>query len=455
MDESIHKKQFSGRFLMYKCNVCGNQTVKWMGRCPDCGKWDTLEEVVEDKGSKRLKAKGIKPVKLSDISTHEKDRIKTNIGEFDRVVGGGIVPGSIVLISGEPGIGKSTLLLTLTGILSEHIDVMYISGEESKNQIKIRAKRLDLENKNIDIISDTDVDGIINTISENNPDLVVIDSIQTMNIQGSGGVPGSVSTIREVTSNLIRIGKKRDITVLIVGHITKSGNIAGPMTLEHMVDTVLFMEGDKTHSFRLLRSEKNRFGSTDEVGIFNMDEKGLQEVKNPSKFLISEREENTSGSVVVPTVEGTRPLMIEIQSLVIPTRFSYPQRVAQGFPDRKLNLLMAVIQKRLNLEMSDFDVYCNIAGGMSIFEPSIDLGIIISIISSLLEESVTEGLCMVGEVGLSGEIRAVPSLSSRIKEAERIGFNKILVPERNRDFKADINVMPVKNISQAKEICQL
>ena len=429
--------------------------MKWMGKCPECKSWETFKETIETKKSKSKKNKTLKPKYLSEVSVKEEGRFKTGISEFDRVMGGGVVSGSMVLVSGDPGIGKSTLLLMISGVLSRSLKVLYVSGEESLNQIKMRAERLDLGDEKLLTISETDIGSIISLVKYEKPDVVIIDSIQTMALSDSGGVPGSVSLVREITSELMEIAKKNDITVFVVGHITKSGNIAGPMTLEHMVDVVLFMEGDDAHSFRLLRSKKNRFGSTDEVGIFDMDEKGLKEVPNPSLYLISGKEKKASGSVITPTIEGTRPIMVEIQALVIPTRFSYPQRVARGFNERKLDLLMAVFQKRLMMDMSGYDIYCNIAGGMNVFEPSIDLGVIMAILSSLLEKPIGDDLCMVGEVGLSGEVRAVPFITSRIKEASKIGFKRIIVPERAGDFKSDIEVLKVSNVARAKEICEL
>jgi DNA repair protein RadA/Sms len=440
---------------MFICNNCGYKTLKWMGRCPECKTWDSFIEEVEKRKTKSSKVKALSPKSLSDISIKDEERQKTGIAEFDRVVGGGIVTGSLILISGDPGIGKSTLLLMVSGILSRSFKVLYISGEESLSQIKMRAKRLGLGEEKILIISETDIESILSLIKSEHPEIVVIDSIQAMSLPDGSGIPGSVSLVREITSELMEIGKKNNITVFIVGHITKSGNIAGPMTLEHMVDTVLFMEGDNTHSFRLLRSKKNRFGPTNEVGIFDMDEKGLKEVPNPSLYLISGKENKSSGSVITPTIEGTRPLMVEIQALVIPTRFSYPQRVASGFNERKLDLLMAVLQKRLMMDMSGYDVFCNIAGGMNIFEPSIDLGVILSIVSSLLDKPISDDLCMVGEVGLSGEIRGVPFLASRVQEAGRIGFERIIIPGKAGNFKSDIELLKVKNVAEAKEMCGL
>ncbi|MEA1912526.1 MAG: DNA repair protein RadA [candidate division WOR-3 bacterium] len=440
---------------MYKCRECGYKTLKWMGRCPECGTWDSFEEIREEKESRTKKRKVLKPQLLSEISTEKKERIETGVLEFDRVIGGGIVPGSLVLISGDPGIGKSTLLLMLSGVLAKSMKILYVSGEESISQLRLRAERVGIGKEKILILSETNIEDILSFIQEEFPDIVIIDSIQTMTLSEGNGIPGSVSMVRGITAMVMEIAKKKNITVFLVGHITKSGNIAGPMALEHMVDAVLFMEGDKTHSFRLLRSKKNRFGSTDEVGIFEMDEKGLKEVKNPSRYLISGKEKNSSGSVIIPTIEGTRPLLIEVQALVIPTRFSYPQRIAQGFHERKLDLLIAVIQKRLMIDMNNYDVYCNIAGGMSIFEPSIDLGIIISILSSLFEKPVSDQLCMVGEVGLSGEVRGVPYIVSRIQEASRIGFKKIIVPDKGVEVKSEIEVLKISNIIQAKEICGL
>jgi len=440
---------------MFICGNCGYKTLKWMGRCPECKSWDSLEETVENKKSKSLITKTLKPKKLSEINIEEEERFTTGIKEFDRVVGGGVVSGSLVLISGEPGIGKSTLLLMVSGFLSRSFKVLYVSGEESQSQIKMRAKRLGLGEEKLLTVSETNIESILSLVKSEKPKMVVIDSIQTMALSNGNGITGSVSLVREITSELMEVAKKNNVTVFIVGHITKSGNIAGPMTLEHIVDAVLFMEGDSTHSFRLLRSKKNRFGSTNEVGIFDMDEKGLKEVSNPSLYLISGKEKKSSGSVITPTVEGTRPLMVEIQALVAPTRFSYPQRVARGFNERKLDLLMAVLQKRLMIDMSGYDVYCNIAGGMNVFEPSIDLGVILSILSSLLEKPISDDLCMVGEVGLSGEIRGVPFLASRVQEASRIGFKRIIVPDKGGSISSDIKLLKVSNVAQAKEICKL
>lgn len=440
---------------MFLCQNCGYKTLKWMGKCPECKSWDSLEEIVEKKRSKSKKSKVLNPIYLSELSVKEEGRFATGISEFDRVVGGGVVSGSLVLISGDPGIGKSTLLLMVSGILSRSFKVLYVSGEESLNQIKMRAERLGLGEEKLLIVSETNIESILELIKSERPDVIVVDSIQTMTLADRSGIPGSVSLVREITSELMEIAKKNNITVFIVGHITKSGNIAGPMTLEHMVDVVLFMEGDNTHSFRLLRSMKNRFGSTNEVGIFDMDERGLKEVPNPSLYLISGKEKRSSGSVITPTVEGTRALMVEIQALVIPTRFSYPQRVARGFNERKLDLLMAVFQKRLMMDMSGYDVYCNIAGGMNVFEPSIDLGVILAILSSLLEKPIRDDLCVVGEVGLSGEVRGVPFVTSRVKEARKIGFKKIIIPDKTGNFKSGIDVLKVSNVAQAKEFCEL
>ncbi|MEO0292664.1 MAG: DNA repair protein RadA [candidate division WOR-3 bacterium] len=441
---------------MFICSECGFKSLKWFGRCPQCKNWETFLEVEEKKEEKVKSIKALTPKFLGEISIREEERIKTGISEFDRVVGGGIVLGSLILLSGDPGIGKSTLLLMICGALSKIWKVLYVSGEESLGQVKMRAERLGLGKEKILMVSETDIESIFSLINKERPNLVVIDSIQVMSFQDGRGIPGSVSLVREITSGLVEIAKKNNITIFIVGHITKSGNIAGPMTLEHMVDTVLFMEGESTHSFRLLRSRKNRFGPTNEIGIFDMDEKGLKEVPNPSLYLISGKEEKASGSVITPTVEGTRPLLVEIQALVIPTRFSYPQRIARGFNERKLDLLLAVLQKRLMIEMGGYDVYCNIAGGINIFEPSIDLGIIISILSSLLDKPISSSLCVVGEVGLAGEVRAVPFIPSRIQEAKRIGFKKMIIPSKAGDLKSEeIELLKVNNINEAKEFCGL
>jgi DNA repair protein RadA/Sms len=439
---------------MFKCKECGYRTLKWLGKCPECGSWESFIKEKKEK-TKSSKISYVKPQYINEIKTAGKERINTSILEFDRVIGGGVVSGSIILVSGEPGIGKSTLLLTISGILSRKKKVIYISGEESISQVRLRAERIGVLKDKILILSETDILSILACINAETPEIVIIDSVQALSSGDTDGIPGSVSMVREIASELIEVAKKNDITIFLVGHITKSGNIAGPKTLEHMVDTVLFMEGDRTHSFRLLRSKKNRFGSTNEVGIFDMDEEGLKEVKNPSEYLISGKQKSSPGSIVIPTIEGTRTIMIEAQALVIPTRFAYPQRVAQGFSERRLDLLVAVIQKRLNMDMSNFDIFCNIAGGMSILEPSIDLGVVLSVISSLLDKPIKDELCVVGEVGLSGEIRGVPYISSRIQEAKRMGFKKIITPPNVTDRTKDIEVIKVSNISQAKEICEL
>lgn len=439
---------------MYKCSECGYKTLKWMGKCPECNAWDSFLKEEEITIKSKL-PKDVKVQYLSKISEKRKERVSTGLSEFDRVMGGGVVPGSVILVSGEPGIGKSTLLLTVSGILSRVKKVLYISGEESVSQVRLRAERIGVLEDKILILSETNILYILSCIQDEKPDIVIIDSVQALSSPDNAGIPGSVNMVREITSEIMEVAKKHDITVFLVGHITKSGNIAGPKTLEHIVDTVLFMEGDKTHSFRLLRSQKNRFGSTNEVGIFDMDEKGLKEVKNPSEYLISGKQENSSGSVIIPTIEGMRTIMVEAQALVIQTRFSYPLRVAQGFAGRRLDLLIAVIQKRLNIDMSNYDIFCNIAGGMSVLEPSIDLGVILSIISSLHDKPISDRLCAVGEVGLSGEVRGVPYISSRIEEAERMGFRKVLTPNNVAKKNTEIEVIKVSNISKAKEICKL
>lgn len=440
---------------MFKCKECGYRTLKWLGKCPECNSWDSFVEEEERYKRKSTTLSDIKPQYLNEIKAKGKERVSTGLLEFDRVIGGGVVIGSIVLVSGEPGIGKSTLLLTISGILSREKKVIYISGEESISQIRLHADRIGILEDKILILSEMNILAILSCIESENPDIVIIDSVQAVSTPDGNGMPGSISVVREIASAIIEVAKKKDITIFLVGHITKSGNIAGPKTLEHMVDTVLFMEGDRTHSFRLLRCKKNRFGSTNEVGIFDMDEKGLKEVKNPSLYLISGKQENSSGSVIIPTVEGSRTIMVETQALVIPMRFSYPGRVAQGFNERRLDLLVAVIQKRLNMNMSNYDIFCNIAGGMSVLEPSIDLGVILSIISSLLDKPISDELCVVGEVGLSGEVRGVPYISSRIHEAKRMGFKRIVTPDNATDENKDINVIKVSNISQAKDICGL
>ena len=421
---------------LFFCQNCGYESAKWMGQCPACKEWNTfVEETVVStssgigslaKGDGRKRAEAHK---LTDISMNEEEKLLTHIGELDRVLGGGIVPGSLTLVGGDPGIGKSTLLLQVCRELSrEHHKVLYISGEESLKQIKIRANRMGEFSEDLLLLCETNLTLIEETIRQIEPEVVIIDSIQTMYNENVSAAPGSVSQVRESNGVLMQLAKGMGVSIFIVGHVTKEGTVAGPRVLEHMVDTVLYFEGDRHASYRILRGVKNRFGSTNEIGVFEMRENGLEEVKNPSEYMINGRPEGASGSVVVCSIEGTRPILIEIQALVCPTNFGFPRRQATGTDFNRLNLLMAVLEKRLCLQMSNCDAYVNIAGGMKITEPAIDLGIAMAVVSSFKNRPIDEKTIVFGEIGLSGEVRAVNMAEQRIMEAKKLGFTTCVMP---------------------------
>ncbi|MCD6399958.1 DNA repair protein RadA [candidate division WOR-3 bacterium] len=437
---------------IYVCQNCGYESPKWLGRCPNCGEWNTFVEEVRG-GTKRNPSRVSVRVKaLENIGIENKERIRTGIDEFDRVMGGGIVEGSVILIGGEPGIGKSTIILMISGILAnKDLKILYVSGEESASQIKLRAERLNISSSNLFLLPETDLDVILNTVEENTPDILIVDSIQTTYASYIDSPTGSVSQVRECTSQIMRLAKVSNITTFIVGHITKSGAIAGPKTLEHMVDTVLYLEGDSNHMFRILRTAKNRFGSTNEIGIFEMVEEGLREVKNPSGYLIETRVKGASGSIIVPTIEGTRPFLVEAQSLVSTSRFAVPQRVSTGVDYKRLNMLIAITEKRLGIGIGGFDVFTNIVGGIKITEPGIDLGITLSLISSFLDRPIPSDTVAVGEVGLLGEVRAVNMLDKRVQEAEKMGFKRIIIPRQKVVNDLRIKIVKVKNLLEAKE----
>ena len=445
------------------CQNCGYESAKWMGQCPACREWNTfVEEPMAAKtpaGNQGLgshSAAGRKPVHLTEISTGKEERIPTGIGELDRVLGGGIVPGSLTLVGGDPGIGKSTLLLQVCRMLSTagH-QVLYISGEESLRQIKLRAVRIGEFNENLSLLCETNLDIIRAVMEKEKPEIAVIDSIQTMYNEEVSSAPGSVSQVRESTNVLMQIAKGMGISIFIVGHVTKDGNVAGPRVLEHMVDTVLYFEGDRHASYRILRGVKNRFGSTNEIGVFEMQTEGLVEVKNPSEYMLNGRPEGASGSVVACSMEGTRPILIEIQALVSPTSFQMPRRTAVGIDYNRVNLLMAVLEKRVGLQLGGCDAYVNLAGGMKLGEPAIDLGIIMAIASSYKNRPILEDTIIFGEVGLVGEVRAVSGGEARIKEAQKLGFKRCILPQANVDqikVQTDMRLVGVSNVMEALDL---
>ena len=440
---------------VYYCQNCGHEESKWLGQCPMCKEWNTFaeEKIASTESARQSEGKQVQAVTLSSVATDENERMKTSIAELDRVLGGGIVPGSLVLVGGDPGIGKSTLLLQVCQKLSAMSKkVLYISGEESLKQIKLRANRMGTFSDNLFLLCETSLKLIQNAIEREKPDVVVIDSIQTMYNEEIGSAPGSVSQVRESTNVFMQLAKGLNIAIFIVGHVTKEGTVAGPRVLEHMVDTVLYFEGDRHASYRILRGVKNRFGSTNEIGVFEMRKEGLVEVENPSEFMLSGKPENASGSVVACAMEGTRPMLMEIQALVCKTNFGMPRRTAAGIDFNRVNLLMAVLEKRVGLPLSSYDAYVNIAGGIRMNEPAVDLGIVMAIASSYKNRPVSEETIVFGEVGLSGEVRAVTMPEQRVAEAKKLGFKACIVPEVSLKTigKIDgIEVIGVKSVNQA------
>lgn len=441
----------------FECMACGYQSPKWMGKCPNCGAWNQMEEVIEhkQKGPKNAISESQsdnKVEKLKDITKESVPRNHTQMKELDRVLGGGIVPGSLILIGGDPGIGKSTLLLQVCAMLSQNHPVLYISGEESVRQTKLRADRLLEDAGELDVYAETNLQIIHETVKRSKPKFLVIDSIQTIFHPEVTSAPGSVSQVRECTQELMRIAKQMNIATFIVGHVTKEGQIAGPRLLEHMVDTVLYFEGDTHHSYRILRAVKNRFGSTNEMGIFEMKNTGLKEVLNPSEMFLEERTKNVAGSTIVATMEGTRPLLVEVQSLVTPTSFHNPRRMASGVDHNRLNLLMAVLEKKQGYLLQQQDAYVKVAGGVKLDEPAVDLSVIVSIASSYNDKPTRGDDCFIGEVGLTGEVRRVARIEQRVQEAEKLGFKRVIIPKNNIggwDFPGNIEVIGVTNINEA------
>lgn len=447
-----------GKKSVFFCQNCGHEENKWLGQCPMCKEWNTfVEEAVSVTKSSTVKpSKEAEIVALKDIETNNEDRIFTRIKELDRVLGGGIVPGSLVLVGGDPGIGKSTLLLQVCQKLCEEKkQVLYISGEESLKQIKLRANRMGEFKEELYLLCETNLEVIRSVIEKRKPDIVVIDSIQTMYSEEVASAPGSVSQVRESTNVFMQLAKGLGISIFIVGHVTKEGTVAGPRVLEHMVDTVLYFEGDRHASYRILRGVKNRFGSTNEIGVFEMRQNGLVEVENPSEFMLNGKPEHASGSVVACSIEGTRPILIEIQALVCNSNFGMPRRTAAGTDYNRVNLLMAVLEKRVGLHLSNYDAYVNIAGGVKMNEPAIDLGIVMAIVSSYKNKAIDEKTIVFGEVGLSGEVRAVSMPEQRVAEAKKLGFETCIIPEVSKDMVKDIQgikVIGVKNIGDAIQL---
>ncbi|MEE0452170.1 DNA repair protein RadA [Peptacetobacter sp.] len=444
----------------YVCQSCGYENPKWLGKCPECMKWNTFVEEIEDKSSKSnhretfvIDKSSQKPVNINSITIKHEERFSSGINELNRVLGGGIVRGSLVLVGGDPGIGKSTLLLQVSeSVAQSGKKVLYISGEESESQIKMRAERLNAKSENLYIMAENNLNIIEHNLEGFDPDLIILDSIQTVFTPDIASAPGTVSQIKEGTSRFMRISKKMGISTFVVGHVTKEGALAGPKIMEHMVDTVLYFEGERYNTYRLIRAVKNRFGSTNELGVFEMSEKGLQELENPSKALISEKPENASGSVIVSTVEGTRPMLLELQALVSPTSFGIPRRTATGIDFNRVNLLLAVLEKRAGMQIQNQDVYLNIVGGIKINEPSMDLGVILAVASGFRNIPISGEVAVTGEVGLTGEIRGVSYIEKRISECRKLGFKKIIIPKSNYEaVKAvkGIEIWPVENVRQA------
>lgn len=447
-----------GKSSVFFCQSCGYESTKWMGQCPACKEWNTMvEEVVDKKTTVTHKQiTELQVSKLNDVQSSSEERLDTHIKELNRVLGGGIVPGSLVLVGGDPGIGKSTLLLqTCRSLSDQHTSVLYISGEESLQQIKMRADRIGTFSDDMMLLCETNLDLIQGVIEERRPQVVVVDSIQTMFRENVNSAPGSVSQVREATSVLMRLAKERGIAIFVVGHVTKEGTVAGPRVLEHMVDTVLYFEGDRYAAYRILRAVKNRFGSTNEIGVFEMCQTGLREVPNPSEYMLDGKPQNACGSIVVCTMEGTRPLLVEIQALVCHSAFGMPRRTAAGVDYNRVNLLMAVLEKTVGVKLADQDAYINIAGGMKISEPAVDLGLVLSIISSFRNRPIAEDVICFGEVGLSGEVRSVNMVEQRIAEARKLGFKQCILPKvcmKNIQQVDGIQLKGVENVREALEI---
>ena len=443
--------------ISFVCTECGAEATKWYGRCPSCGAWNSMEELVQVTGTDRQRGQAAAAAaqRITEIHPDEKQRYLTGLKELDRVLGGGIVRGGLMLIGGDPGIGKSTLLLQICAHLGKELKILYVSGEESEGQIKLRADRLQVMSDSLFVLCENDLDTILETVQDNKPDILIIDSIQTMNWAQVSSASGSVTQVRECTSAIMRLCKKLGLPVFIVGHVNKDGAIAGPKVMEHIVDCVLYFEGDRHSSYRLLRCVKNRYGSTNEVGVFEMGDKGLVEVENPSLMLLSGRPMNVSGSCVACTIEGTRPMLAEVQGLVSPTGFGNPRRMSTGFDYNRLSLILAVLEKRAGYFFSNLDTYVNVVGGLWLDEPAVDLPVALALISGLKDTVIPAGVLAFGEVGLTGEIRAVSNADLRIAEAARMGFKRVVIPYHNLKSvskRADIEIIGVRTIREAYEV---
>ncbi len=446
--------------VIYSCYECGYETNKWLGRCTSCGSFNSfVEKTIDKKAEKKAVAhtlKSTKPMKLDEITTVDTERVKTNFQELNRVLSGGLVQGSLTLVGGDPGIGKSTLLLQICQSICEQDKlIIYISGEESIQQIKLRATRLNINSDNLLIMAETSMSAIESTIKEYEPDLVIIDSIQTIYTEELNSSPGSVTQTRESVSKFMKIAKGDNISIIVVGHVTKEGNLAGPKMLEHMVDTVIYFEGDKNASYRLIRTVKNRFGATNEIGVFEMCEGGLAEITNPSEYMLAGRPINIAGSVITCSIEGTRPILTEVQSLVSVTNFGMPRRTANGMDYNRVVMLMAVLEKRAGMQLSNYDSYVNIAGGMKIIEPSLDVAVVSAIASSYKNKPINPYTIVFGEVGLTGEIRAVTNVDKRVKEAKKLGFKNCIIPQANLKGLEEYEGMRVFGVSNIGELLKL
>lgn len=441
--------------IVFVCSSCGYESPKWLGKCPACNEWNTFYEekvISSSKGSTGKSKEIAKPIELNKIEGKTDLKISTGFNELDRVLGGGLVNGSLILLGGEPGIGKSTLILQICDKIKTDGKILYISGEESGEQIKLRADRLGVKKDSLLFLSETNIENIESNILSINPKLVIIDSIQTMFSEEITSAPGSVSQVREITARIMRTCKENNITTILIGHVTKDGNIAGPRVLEHMVDTVLYLEGERYFSYRMLRGVKNRFGSTNEIGMFEMQNEGLVEITDPSKVLISDSGENPAGSVIIATIEGTRPLLVEFQALTTPTVYGLPRRTANGIDYNRLAVLIAVLEKKVGINLGNQDVYLNVVSGLKINEPAIDLGIIAATVSSFKNIPIDKKTVVLGEVGLTGEIRSVNLIEKRIKEAEKLGFKKCIIPESNKKLLKEsykLDIIGVSNVNEA------
>jgi DNA repair protein RadA/Sms len=444
---------------IYVCNECGYQAPKWMGKCPECMAWNSFEEEIVQSPSKQAANlvsanENVSIKRLSEVDTKDEPRYLTGLSEFDRILGGGIVKGSLVLIGGDPGIGKSTLLLQICEYLCKDLSVIYFSGEESIRQIKLRADRLGVKTDNLYLVSQNNMDAVLEIMAQKRPDVVIIDSIQTMSLSSVTSSPGSISQVRECTQQLMLVAKTHNISTFIVGHVNKDGAIAGPKVLEHIVDAVLYFEGERHMSYRILRAVKNRFGSTNEIGMFEMCNSGLEQVENPSKLLLEDRPKNVSGTCVACTIQGSRPILSEVQALVAKNGFGTPRRTSTGFDYNRTYLLIAVLEKRAGYLLSTLDVYINVVGGLKLDEPAADLPVILSLYSGLKDKQIPDDLAAFGEIGLSGEVRSVGNPLSRINEIYKLGFSKCIIPKQNfLQLKGqnlpDIEIIPVSNIKEA------